>query len=41
MKPLVKMNFGTIGDDTIINQADFDGINLIAVQALVKKDQYI
>jgi hypothetical protein len=26
--------FGTIGSDTMINQADFDGINLIGIQAL-------
>ncbi|SDH13814.1 Head domain of trimeric autotransporter adhesin [Dyadobacter soli] len=30
-------SYGTIGTDTTINQADFDGINLIAIQALVKK----
>ena len=29
--------YGTIGSDTTINQADFDGINLIAIQALVRK----
>jgi Chaperone of endosialidase/Head domain of trimeric autotransporter adhesin len=29
--------FGTIGNDTTINQADFDGINLIAIQALEKR----
>ncbi|MGG7662668.1 tail fiber domain-containing protein [Dyadobacter sp. BHUBP1] len=29
--------FGTIGTDTTINQADFDGVNLIAIQALVRK----
>lgn len=29
--------YGTIGTDTTINQADFDGINLIAIQALVRK----
>jgi hypothetical protein len=29
--------FGTIGTDTTINQADFDGINLIAVQALIRR----
>ena len=28
---------GTIGDDKSINQADFDGVNLIAIQALIKK----
>lgn len=28
---------GTIGEDKSINQADFDGVNLIAIQALVKK----
>src|SRR6476620_7712762 len=29
-----KDSYGTIGNDTTINQADFDGINLIAIQAL-------
>ena len=29
--------YGTIGNDTTINQADFDGVNLIAIQALVRK----
>lgn len=29
--------YGTIGTDTTINQADFDGVNLIAIQALVRK----
>lgn len=28
---------GTIGNDTTINQADFDGVNLIAIQALEKR----
>ena len=28
---------GTIGNDTTINSADFDGINLIAIQALEKR----
>jgi hypothetical protein len=32
-----KDQYGTIGDDTTINQADFDGINLIAIQALEKR----
>ena len=30
-------NYGTIGCDTLINQADFDGINFTAIQALVKR----
>lgn len=30
---------GTIGDSESINQADFDGINLIAIQALAKENQ--
>ncbi|WP_192822058.1 tail fiber domain-containing protein [Rufibacter sp. LB8] len=30
-------SFGTIGNDTTINQADFDCINLIAIQALEKR----
>jgi hypothetical protein len=29
--------YGTIGNDTTINQADFDGVNLIAIQALEKR----
>lgn len=29
--------FGTVGTDTTINQADFDGVNLIAVQALIRR----
>lgn len=29
--------YGTIGNDTTINQADFEGINLIAIQALEKR----
>jgi hypothetical protein len=29
--------YGTIGTDTTINQADFDGVNLIAIQALVRR----
>jgi len=32
-----KDQYGIIGDDTTINQADFDGINLIAIQALEKR----
>jgi hypothetical protein len=32
-----KDSLGTIGTDTTINQADFDGVNLIAIQALVKR----
>lgn len=28
---------GTIGEDKSINQADFDGINLIAIQALINE----
>ncbi|SEJ31667.1 Chaperone of endosialidase [Dyadobacter sp. SG02] len=31
--------YGTIGTDTTINQADLEGVNLIAVQALVKRTQ--
>jgi hypothetical protein len=30
---------GTIGNDTTINQADFDGVNLVAIQALVKRTE--
>lgn len=36
-----KDNFGIIGNDTTINSADFDGINLIAIQALEKRTQKI
>lgn len=32
-----KDEYGTVGTDTTINQADFDGINLIAIQALIHK----
>jgi len=28
---------GVIGEDKSINQADFDGVNLIAIQALIKE----
>ncbi|WP_461103341.1 tail fiber domain-containing protein [Spirosoma koreense] len=30
---------GTIGEDKSINQADFDGVNLIAIQALINENQ--
>ena len=36
-----KDDFGTIGNDTTINAADFDGVNLIAIQALEKRTQKI
>lgn len=36
-KAFGKDEFGTIGTDTTINQADFDGVNLIAIQALVRR----
>ncbi|WP_019941915.1 tail fiber domain-containing protein [Dyadobacter beijingensis] len=29
--------YGTVGSDTTINQADFDGVNLIAIQALIRR----
>ena len=32
---------GTIGTDTTINQADLEGVNLIAIQALVKRTQQL
>jgi hypothetical protein len=32
-----KDKLGTIGCDTLINQADFEGVNLIAIQALEKR----
>lgn len=34
-------NLGTIGCDTLINQQDFLGVNLIAIQALEKRTQQI
>ncbi|SEJ31637.1 hypothetical protein SAMN05216327_108232 [Dyadobacter sp. SG02] len=34
-----KDNVGVIGTDTTINQADFDGVNLIAIQTLVKRTE--
>jgi autotransporter adhesin len=30
---------GTVGCDTLINQADFDGVNLIAIQALARENE--
>jgi hypothetical protein len=36
-----KDKYGTIGNDTTINSADFDGVNLIAIQALEKRTQKI
>ena len=33
--------YGAIGNDTTINSADFDGVNLIAIQALEKRTQKI
>ena len=30
-------DYGVIGNDTTINSSDFDGINLIAIQALIKR----
>ncbi|HMJ48263.1 MAG TPA: tail fiber domain-containing protein [Ferruginibacter sp.] len=32
-----KDKYGTVGNDTTINSADFDGVNLIAIQALEKR----
>ncbi|WP_243406503.1 tail fiber domain-containing protein [Siphonobacter curvatus] len=32
-----KDELGTIGEDKSINQADFDGVNLIAIKALIEK----
>ena len=32
-----KDKYGTIGNDSLINQADFDGVNLVAIQALEKR----
>ena len=34
-------SYGTIGTDTTINQADLEGVNLIAVQALAKRTQQL
>jgi Chaperone of endosialidase/Head domain of trimeric autotransporter adhesin len=36
-----KDNYGTIGNDTTINQADFNGVNLIAIEALEKRTEKI
>jgi hypothetical protein len=36
-----KDSYGVIGNDTTINSADFDGVNLIAIQALEKRTQKI
>lgn len=36
-----KDEFGTVGNDTTINSADFDGVNLIAIQALEKRTKKI
>lgn len=33
--------YGAIGNDTTINQADFDGVNLIAIQALVRRTEQL
>lgn len=34
-------SYGTIGTDTTINQADLEGVNLIAIQALVKRTRLL
>jgi Chaperone of endosialidase/Head domain of trimeric autotransporter adhesin len=36
-----KDKYGNIGNDTTINSSDFDGVNLIAIQALEKRTQKI
>ena len=36
-KAFGKDDYGTIGCDTLINQQDFLGVNLIAIQALEKR----
>lgn len=36
-----KDEYGAIGSDTTINQADFDGINPIAIQALAKRTEQL
>ena len=33
--------YGAVGNDTTINQADFDGVNLIAIQALVRRTEQL
>lgn len=40
-KAFGKDSYGTVGTDTTINQADFDGVNLIAIQALIRKMEKI
>jgi hypothetical protein len=40
-KAFGKDKLGTIGCDTLINQADFEGVNLIAIQALEKRTQQL
>ncbi len=35
--PFGKDKYGTVGNDTTIASADFDGINFIAIQALEKR----
>jgi cell shape-determining protein MreC len=36
-----KDEYGTIGNDTTINSADFAGVSFIAIQALEKRTQKI
>jgi Head domain of trimeric autotransporter adhesin/Chaperone of endosialidase len=36
-----KDDYGTIGNDTTINQADFNGVNFIAIEALEKRTEKI
>ncbi|MEP7142495.1 MAG: tail fiber domain-containing protein [Ferruginibacter sp.] len=36
-----KDDYGSIGNDTTINQADFNGVNLIAIEALEKRTEKI
>ncbi|MCF8451116.1 MAG: tail fiber domain-containing protein, partial [Taibaiella sp.] len=34
-----KDNYGTVGNDTTINQADMEGVSFVAIQALVKRTE--
>jgi len=36
-----KDQFGEIGNDTTIASADFDGVNLVAIQALIKRTEQL
>jgi hypothetical protein len=36
-----KDNYGTVGNDTTISQADMEGVSFVAIQALVKRTEQI